>query len=301
MNKIKKAFKNPRLIVMHMCRKWPFYYISDKAYLNLFYRTNHGKNMNWETPVTFNEKLQWLKLYDRRPEYVDLTDKLKVRDFVRERIGEEYLVPIYGSWTCAEEIPYDELPEKFVLKCNHDSGSVVICENKSALDKKKAAKKLNKALKYDYYRESREYNYHGIEPRIMAEQYLSNDGNDELTDYKFFCFDGEPKFIQVDTGRFKKHIRNFYDAEWNFIDVENGCEHDEKCIIEKPEQLEKMLALAKELSAGFPHVRVDFYYSSGRIYFGELTFHHGGGAMAVSPHEYDVLWGSYITLPEKTQ
>lgn len=297
--KIKKCFRNPALLLLHMCQYWPFRCISDEAYLKLFFRVYQGFKLNLNNPETFNAKLQWLKLYDRRPKYTIMSDKYLVRDYVKETIGEDYLIPLLGVWDYADQIDFDKLPNQFVLKCNHDSGSIIVCTDKANFNKEVAVKKLNKALSRQYYWTSREWNYRGIQPRVIAEKYMIDKKVSDLKDYKFFCFDGIPRFIQLDSGRFTDHKRNFYTTEWEIIPVEYGCPNDFNLDIKSPPQLDQMMKLAKTLSKGMPHVRVDFYIVDSRIYFGELTFHHGGGAMNVDPFYYDKLWGEYLKLPEK--
>lgn len=299
MNQIIKKIFNPYLIATHICRHWPFRLISDESYLKMFYCAHQGEKLDLSNPRGYNAKLQWLKLYDRRDCYTMMSDKYLVREYVKKKIGEEYLIPLLGVWDSAEEIDYSSLPNQFVLKCNHDSGSVVICRDKSKLDVEKTNKKLNRHLKKDYYWMSREYNYKKIKRKIVAEQLMTDGDSTELTDYKFFCFNGKPMFIQVDMDRFTDHIRNFYSPEWKFIDVRYGCKNDKKRNISKPRQLSEMLELAHKLSKGYPHIRVDFYVSNGHIYFGELTFHHGGGVMKIAPKRYDYVWGDYLELPQK--
>ncbi|WP_270525504.1 ATP-grasp fold amidoligase family protein [Longibaculum muris] len=295
--KIKKAFFNPRLLLVHICQYWPFRYISDKNYLKLFYHAHLGKKLNLESPVTFNEKLQWLKLYDRKKEYGIMSDKYLVREYIKKAIGEEYLIPLFGVWDDANKIDFDKLPEQFVLKCNHDSGSVFICTDKKNFNKEKVVKKLNKALKRQYFWTSREWNYKIIEPKVIAEKYMIDNSGEDLKDYKFYCFNGLPKFIAVHSGRFTNHIRNFYTLDWEFIPVQGGCPNNPLADIERPAQLEKMIELAKKLSENLYHVRVDFYISNNQVYFGELTFHSAGGAAKYEPFSYDELWGSYMKLP----
>lgn len=300
LSKIKKGFKNPYLLLMHLGRQWPWrHLISDKQFVSLFYRAYHHRPLNLTNPQTFNEKLQWLKLYDRKEEYTQLTDKYLVRQYVKEKIGEQYLVPLLAVWDRPEDINFSKLPNQFVLKCNHDSHSVVICRDKETLDKKAAIKKLLKAFNTQYFWKGREHNYKNIQRKIIAEKYITDQNSDELTDYKYFCFNGIPYFVQVDSNRFTNHTRNFYDIDWNFINVEYGCKNNPFKIDPKPKAHEKILQLASILAAGIPHVRVDFYVLENHIYFGELTFHHGGGGMMVSPQEYDQLWGSYLVLPNK--
>lgn len=291
-----KKITNPWLVLAHMCRHFPLKYLPDNTCIKIFYRAYLGCFPDLNKPQSYNEKLQWLKLYDRNPLYTTLSDKYLVRDFVSERIGEQYLVPLLGVWDHVEEIDYDSLPNQFVLKCNHDSGSVVVCKDKESLDRKIANAKLKKALKTQYFWKGREYNYKDIKRKVIAEEYLCDGEGDELTDYKYFCFDGVPRFIQVDRGRFSKHVRNFYDSDWNFIDVEYGCPNDKVTLDRMPHLHGKMLKLAATLSAGFPHVRVDFYVSKGQVYFGEMTFHHGGGFMTIIPKEYDITWGQYLNI-----
>lgn len=295
--KIKRVFKSPMLILVHFFQNKPFcYLVSDKMWLKMFFYAHHHKKLNLEHPKTYSEKLQWLKLYDRKAEYRIMSDKYAVRKYVAEKIGEEYLIPLLGVWDDVDDIDFDKLPNQFVLKCNHDSAGLVVCKDKNSLKINKAKQKLKNCLKRDYFWASREDNYRVNRKKIIAEKYMTDGDKDELTDYKFFCFDGEPKFIQVDSGRFSHHIRNFYDTEWNFIDVQNGKENDRNKLVEKPAKLAEMLFIAKKLSAGLIHVRVDLYLISNRVYFGELTFHHGGGGMPVQPKDYDYEWGSYLNI-----
>lgn len=297
-NKIIRVIKNPELLIVHICRYWPFRLISDKLYIKIYFKAYQGYKLNLDSPQTFNEKLQWLKLYDRNEKYTMLTDKYMVREYIKNEIGEEYLIPILGAWDNANQINFDKLPNQFVLKCNHDSGSVVICKNKEELNIKEAICKLNKALKKQYFWKSREYNYKNIKRKIIAEKYMEDEEEHDLKDYKFFCFNGEPKFIQVDMGRFTNHIRNFYTTDWNYIPVNFNCYNDEKVIVQKPKKLEEMLSLVKKLSKNFVMVRVDLYQINGKIYFGEMTFHHGGGGDRIRPFEYDKEWGKYIKLDQ---
>lgn len=298
MNKISKAIKNPNLVITHLCRHWPFYLVSDEFYLKRFFKAHQGYKLNLDNPKTYNEKLQWLKLHDRKDIYTILSDKYLVRNYVKEKIGEQYLLPLLGVWENTGEIDFNNLPEQFVLKCNHDSGSVAICKDKNSFCAKKELKKLSKAVKKNYYWKSREYNYYHIERKIIAEKYIADEGTEELTDYKLFCFNGKVCFTQIDTGRFSNHIRNFYDENWKFINVSYGCKNDPNNIMPVPECYEEMKRLAEILSEGMPHVRVDFYYTNGHIYFGELTFHHGGGVMMIEPKEYDFKWGNLIDIEQ---
>ena len=298
-NKIKKGLGNPYLVLMHLGRHWPFrHLISDKQFLSFFYRAYHHRRIDWNNPQTFNEKLQWLKLYDRQEAYTRLTDKYLVRQYVKDKIGEQYLVPLLGVWNNPRDIDFSQLPNQFVLKCNHDSGSVIICHDKNKLNKKQAIQKLSKAFYTQYFWKSREYNYKNIQRKVIAEKLLVNEEKSDLPDYKIFCFNGKPKFIQVDLNRFTKHVRKFYTTDWNPIDVQD-VHYNPAISAQRPECLNELLHLAHILSRDFIHVRVDFYLVGEQIYFGELTFHHGGGAIPLFPFSYDKLWGSYMTLPLK--
>ena len=294
-----RKITNPRLVTLHLCRYLPFRLISDEAYIKLLHRTFQERKLDLENPISFNEKIEWLKLFDRRPEYTFMTDKYLVREYVEKKIGSEFLIPLLGVWNNVDDIDFAKLPNRFVLKCNHDMGSIIICLNKSTFNQNKAKKQLRHALKKNYFWPSREYNYYDIERKVIAEQFLDDSQDCELTDYKFFCFDGTPRFIQVDKDRFTNHTRNFYSTDWEYIKVENGCKTNPELIIPRPEELSLMLNIAETLSAGYPHIRVDLYNVNRKIYFGELTMHHGGGAMKVIPYTYDELWGSYLHLPLK--
>ena len=282
--------------------KW----LPDKTYLKVFYRLKFDKKLDLKNPKTFNEKLQWLKLNDRNNDYTNMVDKYSVKEYVANLIGGEYIVPTLGVWNNFDEIDFDLLPEQFVLKCTHDSGGLVICRDKSQFDKQLAKIKIEKSLKVNYYWQSREWPYKYVKPQIIAEQYIqdSADNSEEgLTDYKFFCFDGEPKAMFIATDRAKRDTEtkfDFFDMEFNHLPFTNGHPNSDKPI-NKPEQFELMIELAKKLSDGLPHVRVDFYESEGNIYFGELTFFHWGGFVKFDPPEWDDIFGSWLNLPSHTE
>lgn len=297
--RLQRLLKSPVLLLVHLFKHKPFcYFLSDACWLKMMFFAYHHKKLDLTNPKSYNEKLQWLKLYDRKPEYRMMSDKFAVREYIAKEIGEEHLIPLLGVWNNVEDIDFNSLPNQFVLKCNHDSAGLLICKDKNKLDVEKAKQKLKRCLKRDYFWAGREDNYRVVNKKVIAEKYMTDGDKDELTDYKFFCFDGEPKFIQVDTGRFSRHIRNFYDISWNFIDVQNGCPNDKTHIISPPSKLEQMLEYSRKLARGLVHVRVDLYEMSNEIYFGELTFHHGGGEMDVTPESYDYEWGSYLHLPK---
>lgn len=272
--------------------------LPDKLYLQLKYRKYTGRWIDFSHPVTFNEKLQWLKLHDRNPAYTQMVDKYEVRRYIGNKIGEQYLIPLLGVWDHVEDIDFDSLPSRFVLKCTHDSGGLIICKDKSQLDTAAARLKLKNSLRRNFYYYSREWPYKDVKPRIIAEQYMEEEGADSLKDYKIFAFDGVPRFIQVDFDRFTDHKRNLYTPDWEYMEAGIQFPSDGTRIIERPENLEEMLSLSSILSTGIPHVRTDFYSIRGKTYFGELTFFHGGGYETFTPASLGVRLGSFIHLPQ---
>ena len=274
--------------------------LPDKTYLKWRYRFQMGRKLDLDNPVTFNEKLQWLKLYNRRPEYTVMVDKVKAKDWVADRIGKEYIIPTLEVWAAPDEIDFNALPDQFVLKCNHNSGGLCICKDKSRLDISKVKDDLRKWLKKDYSRFGREWPYKDVPRRILAEKFMVDESGTELKDYKVFCFDGEPEIIEVDYDRFAEHKRNIYGKNWDFIDLEIQYPSDKSHEIARPEKLEEMLELARELSKGIPHLRVDFYCIDNRLYWGELTFFHGSGYERFNPEEWDERLGKLIKLPAPT-
>ena len=241
---------------------------------------------------------QWLKLNWKDPLATKCADKYLVREIVKEKIGEEYLNDLIGVYDSVDEIDIDKLPSKFVLKGTHGSGFNIICKDKTKMNWKEEFKKMERWLKRNYYLKKREWVYKDIKPRIICEKYLEEKEAGELKDYKVFCFDGEPKLIQVDFDRFKEHKRNLYTLDWEFIDAEIKYHSDKTVIIRKPKILQEMLELSKVLSHGFPHVRVDFYYCENKIIFGELTFFHGSGMELFSPDHFELKLGSFLKLPK---
>lgn len=269
----------------------------DEKYLKKKFKAKLGYELNLSNPQTFNEKLQWLKLNDRKPIYTTMVDKYAVKQYVADAIGDEYIIPTLGVWDRPEDIDWDSLPNQFVLKVTHDSGGLVICTDKSKLDKKKAVRKLNKSLRCDYYKMHREWPYKDVRRRVIAEKYMTDESGIELKDYKIFDFDGEPKFIQVDYNRFVEHKRNLYTTDWEYIDAAIQYPTDKTNQIKKPECLNEMLELARKLSAGIPHIRTDFYCINNKIYFGELTFYHESGMAKFTPEEFGLEVGSWLKLP----
>ena len=273
-------------------------YISDKTYLKLLYETRIGKKLNLKNPITFDEKLQWLKLYDRKNEYTIWADKYEVRNYVAEKLGEQYLIPLLGVWNSADELKLDDLPEQFVLKCTHDSASVCICTNKKNFDWNAAMDKLQKSLNQNYYWHSREWPYKNITPRIIAEAYMTDESGTELKDYKIYTFGGEPYLIQVDFDRFHNHQRNLYTTEWEYIDETIEYSKDPNVKIAKPEHLEEMLECSRKLAVGTISLRTDFYSINGKIYFGEITFYQEAGFAHFEHEEFAKKLGDQIKLPK---
>lgn len=268
----------------------------DEEYLKRKYEACMGKPLNLDAPQTFNEKLQWLKLYDRKPEYTMMVDKYRVREYIAKSIGEEYLIPLLGVWEKPEDIDFTALPSQFVLKCNHNSGlGMCICKDKSQLDILEVKKSLRKGLEQDYYLTGREWPYKNVPKRIIAEKYMVDESGVELKDYKVMCFNGIPRIIQLHRGRFSNHTLDFYDPQWKKVNF-TWDSSQSNIIREKPVFLEEMLFYSEKLSTGIPQLRVDWYYADGRLYFGELTFFPTSGLKKIVPEQWDYTMGSWIDL-----
>lgn len=300
---IKHYLKNPLDIgVQLLCRYGKG--LSDETYLKILFLLSMKKRLNLKAPTTFSEKLQWLKLYDRRPEYTMMVDKYAVKDYVAKTIGPEYIIPTLGVWGKPEEIEWDKLPNQFVLKTTHGGGGtgVFICRDKNQLDKEKIIEGLNKSLKIDIYEMLKEWPYKNVPRRILAEKYVepSLDTKD-LPDYKFFCFDGEVKamFIATDRQNPDEEVKfDFFDAEFNHLPFKQG--HENASIMpKKPKHFELMKNAAAQLSKGIPQVRVDFYEVGDRVLFGEMTFFHFGGLMPFRPGKWDKVFGDMLKLPSE--
>ena len=271
------------------------------AFLKRMYKINMGKELNLTDPINYTEKLQWLKLYDHRPEYTTMVDKYEVKKYVADRIGKQYVIPLLGVWDSADEIDFDVLPDRFVLKTTHDSGALVICKDKSKLDVKAAKKRLNHFLGRRYYDCNREWPYKNVKPRIIAEQYMEDSTHKELRDYKFFTFGGVPKVLYIAQGRGRGEptVADFFDMNFNHLPF--TIDHDMADVPpEKPACFEEMKRLAAILSEGTPQLRVDFYEVDGKVYFGEMTFFHCSGMEAFHPEEWDKTFGDWVELPQKS-
>lgn len=297
MNKIIKALKDPFWAFGVILRKVSPLIKDDETYLRIEYFLGRKRILHLDKPNRFNEKLQWLKLHCKKEEYTKLVDKYEVKNIVGSKIGKQYIIPTLGVWDNFEDIDFSKLPKQFVLKCTHDSGGLVICTDKENFDVAKARKKINKSLKRKYFFEHREYPYKNVPPRIIAEKYMVDESGWQLKDYKVFCFNGCPKFIEVDYNRYVGHKLNVYDTNWNFVDFYMTSPNDRNIHIKRPKQLSEMLQLAKELSKDDIFVRVDFYSINDRLYFGELTYHPGCGMIDFHPDDYDLKLGKMLKLP----
>ncbi len=295
-----EGLKTPLLFLYHAVWALLYHVLSDKQVLSLKYWLVFHKKLNWNNPKTYNEKIQWLKLYGRTPINTIMSDKYAVKQYIKEIIGEQYVIPLIGVWNDPEQIDFDSLPEQFVLKCNHNSGlGMCICRDKSKIDIANTIKELNKGLKEDYFLPSREMAYKNIPHRIIAEQYMEDPETQELRDYKFFCFDGVPKVLFISSGRLngeKSVTFDFFDMDFGHLPITNG-HPNAKITPGKPKCFDEMKHLAAVLSRGIPHVRVDFYEVGQKVYFGEFTFSHWGGFKPFEPKEWDIIFGEWIHLP----
>lgn len=268
--------------------------MSDKNQIRIKYLFNFGKLPDLNNPTTFNEKLQWLKLYNRNPLYTVMVDKFQVRKYISDKIGDDYLIPLLGSWEKPEEIDFESLPSKFVLKCNHNSGTgMLICSDKNKINIEKVKDELQKGINEDYYIYSREWPYKNVPRKIICEEYLGDNPND----YKFFCFNEKVEYILVCSDRFDSIKETFFDRNWNVAPFKRpNIEIDHK--IKKPINFNKMIELSEFLSKDIPFLRADFYEVDNKIYFGELTFYPASGFSPFEPNEWDYKLGELIELPE---
>lgn len=273
-------------------------YLDDEQKVRLRYWLKFHKRLNLENPLGFSEKLQWLKLNNRRPEYHKWVDKYEVKSYVASVIGEQYIIPTLGVWSAFDEIDWDSLPDKFVLKTTHGCGGtgVVLCRNKSMFDKDKARKQIEHSLSRDYYEQSAEWPYKGLQKRIIAEE-LIGEGTDPIRDYKFFCFNGEVKCFKVDFDRKIRHTANYFNPQGELLPFgETECPPDFSRGEVVNKRKDEMIQLAETLSQGQPFLRIDFYEENGRVYFGEITFYPAAGLSSWTSPETDSLLGSWIQL-----
>ena len=274
--------------------------LSDEQFTKIIYKIKVGKKLNLLHPKTYTEKIQWLKLYDRKPEYTQMQDKLAVREYIEKTIGSEYLIPLLGVWYDANDIDFNALPNQFVLKCNHDCASVIICRDKTSLNIEQAKKKLNECLHKNYYESSREWAYKNIKPCIIAEKFMSDDGESFLVDYKFFCFSGKARMLYVGTGQPHTNEQriDYFDIDFNHLPIKRGAIPWAQNEPAKPEGFEKLVSLAEKLSDSIPFIRVDLYYINNHPYFGEFAFYPSAGLAEFSPYEWEEKVGSWIQLPQ---
>lgn len=308
MNKIKTLFHclihDRRKIKLVLLYKFSRLY-SDKKFLERLFKLRMQKELNLDNPQSFSEKLQWLKLYNRKPEYTLMVDKYEAKKYVADIIGKEYIIPTIGVWDRVEDIDWEALPNQFVLKCTHDSGGIVICKDKANLDIKMSIKKLEKSMKRDYFYDNREWPYKNVKKRIIAEQFIDSEGHQDLPDYKFFCFNGEPKYCQVIRDRNSKMTIDFYDMEWshmpfiglNPVNPVNPVAKNGLKPVMKPKYLSEMVNICQKLATGIPFSRIDLYSVNEKIYFGEITFFPASGLGEFTPKEWNYIFGSWITLP----
>ena len=298
MKNVLAFFRDPHARLTILSSRGFLKWMSDEQFLKRMYRIRLGKSPDLEAPRTFNEKMQWLKLHDRRPLYTQMVDKYAVRGYIGEQIGTEYLIPLVGGpWESFDEIDFDALPEQFVLKCTHDSGGLVICRDKAGLDVEAARRKIERSLRRNYYVSSREWPYKDVKPRIIAEKYMEAAQSSCLPVYKILNFDGEPRLIQtIQNDKTPQESIDYFTPEWELLEMRQNYPNS-AVPLERPECLETMLTLAKRLNLGLPFIRTDFYEIDGRVYFSEFTFYSDAGFAPFTPREWDERLGGWITLP----
>ncbi len=287
---------HPIKLILYLSNKGFFNWLPDKVFLRTKYRLTIKKKLDLDNPRGFNEKLQWLKLYDKNASYVMMADKYLVKEYIANTIGNEYIIPTIAIYNSFDEIDFDSLPNEFVIKCTHDSGGIIIVKNKKEFNIANARKKINKYLKRNYFYLGREWPYKNIQRRIIIEKYME-DSNGELIDYKVMCFNGDPQMIFTCTDRYKNDDLKvtFFDLNWKKLPFERHYKSS-NCIIDKPKNLKKMLRLSKTLSKDIPFVRVDWYEIQGKLYFGEFTFYPGSGFEEFTPDKWDNVIGDMLDL-----
>ena len=295
-----RALLVPKYRFSALSRLGFYNYMSDREYLQRLFKYRMGRELDIDTPRTFSEKLQWLKIYNRRPEYSVMVDKYAVKKFVADKIGAEYVVPLIGVYESPDEIDFDSLPDKFVIKCTHNGGEGnAICRDKAAFDFESRKKVIRRALTKNYYPASREWPYKNVPPRVIVEQYIQDGDRLNLPVYKIFCFNGEPKLIQaIQDDKTKQETIDYFDTEWNRLQLRQNYPNS-KNPLPRPECLSEMLELAAKLSTGVPHVRVDLYQANGKVYFSEFTFFSDAGMVDFDPPEWNNKLGEWLILPEK--
>lgn len=301
LKKIKTFFKSAEKRTIFLAQHGFYRNMDDAKFLKKQFKNVFGYELNLDNPKTFNEKIQWLKLYDRKEIYTQLVDKHKVKEHVARLIGSEYIIKTIGVWDRFEDIDFEKLPNQFVLKCTHDSGGLIVCKNKKEFNIKKAKSKINNCLKKNYYYQNREWPYKNVKPRIICEEYMSDEKQQDLLDYKFLCFNGKVKasFVCSDRRSNKGLAIDFFDRDWNHLPMKRRYRNADN-VPTQPINYELMINLAEILCKDIPFVRVDFYEINKKVYFGELTFYPGSGLEEFTPEEYDYLFGKMIELPERS-
>ncbi|MFB5283679.1 ATP-grasp fold amidoligase family protein [Peribacillus sp. Hz7] len=301
LNKINGIIKKPEKAVLWANWKGYLNWLPDKIYLNIMYKSRMKKKLNLKNPKTFNEKLQWLKIYDRHPKYIQMVDKYEVKKYITEKIGPDYIIPTYGIWNSFDEINFATLPNQFVLKCTHDCGGLIICRDKSTFDIEIARNKINRCLKRNYFYNGREWPYKNVKPRVIAEKYMEDPSSIVLKDYKFYCFNGKPEFVQLSQGMEKHSTASmaFLTLEWGRLPFERSDFLRIHKLPPKPLNFELMKSLAEKLAEGHLFLRVDLYEINENVYFSELTFSPTSGFIPIIPHEYDEQVGRLLVLPNK--
>lgn len=290
---ISKYIKKPSNILIGLISHGYMEWLGDKSLVSLLYKLQKGKLLNLDNPQTFNEKLQWLKVYDHNPIYTKLVDKIQVKQIIGQKIGKEHIVPLIGKWENPKDIPFDKLPKQFVLKCNHDQGSVVLVHDKDTINQKEVCSFLKYKLGRNNYFGTREYGYKNIRPMVFAEKYLGK----TIKDYKFYCFNGVPKFLYVGQGLTRDHSLkiDYFDLNWNIMPFYRT-DYKRLGMVEKPKHLAKMIDVAHKLCQDIPFVRIDLFEVNDQVYFSEFTLCPASGHMPFVPLEYDSIVGSWLTL-----
>ncbi len=296
-----QLFYDPKYRIIWLASRGFYDHLSDEAYLRKVFEPYVGYPLDLNNPKTFNEKIQWLKLYDRRPVYTTMADKYAVKDYVASVIGPQYIIPTLGVWDRFDDIDFHSLPDQFVLKCTHDSGGLVIVKDKRKMDIRAARKKISSSLKRDYYLFGREWPYVNVPRRIICEKYMM-DETGELRDYKVLCFHGEPKLIEFHQGRFTdQRTQDFFDTAWNKTPITQVGLQNSKTPIPCPQSLQLMLDYSRLFSQDIPHIRIDWYSINGQLFFGEFTFYDASGFDPFDDPADDAMLGSWITLHEKPE
>ena len=296
LEKIVKYVLHPKFILIKLDRIG-LIHLEDQKYIEINYERVFEKKIDLDNPKTFNEKIQWLKLNDRNPFYTQLVDKYEVKKYISKVLGEQYVIPTLGVYEKFDDIDFEKLPNQFVIKCTHDSGGLVIVNDKTKFNIKKARKKINNSLRRNYYYVGREWPYKDVKPRIIIEQYMSGLDDSDLIDYKIMCYNGIPKNLFTCTERYTSDSLKvtFFDMDWNRLPFERHYKSSNK-MIEKPKNYEKIIEFSKILSKNIPFVRVDWYEVKSQLYFGEMTFYPGCGLEEFSPEEWDLKLGDMINL-----